>query len=150
MSRIQQPLPDRLICRSSAVRNVKLLVASGCRMRPRTILYSEKLQNQNTSTEPDRVLSDLIVRLGVNPAPCPPLNKNPQMPLTRLRLICACQPVLAGVDLFCDRTVLAPADTLCGSGPVNIAQTYASNGSVSARALDTAVQLLQNFPARLP
>ncbi|MDH7503939.1 MAG: M20 family metallopeptidase, partial [Verrucomicrobiota bacterium] len=43
----------------------------------------------------------------VKPAPCPPLDTNPEIPLVRMFLDCAHQTMPAGVDFFCDAAALA-------------------------------------------
>lgn len=87
----------------------------------------------------------------VKPAPCPPLNTNPEIPLVRMLLDCAQQPMPGGVDFFCDAAVLASAGIpSVVFGPGNIAHAHGPNEWVSIRALDAAVGVLKNFLMRLP
>lgn len=84
-------------------------------------------------------------------APCLPLETNPRLPLVKQFLGILGQRRPAGVDYFCDASVLShggiPSIVF---GPGDIAQAHTSNEWISLVSLERARALLVNFLKSLP
>jgi acetylornithine deacetylase/succinyl-diaminopimelate desuccinylase-like protein len=84
-------------------------------------------------------------------AHCLPLETNPRLPLVRRFLQIARQKKPAGVDYFCDASVLArggiPSVVF---GPGDIAQAHTADEWISQKSLEAAAALLLQFLQSLP
>jgi len=84
-------------------------------------------------------------------APCHPLETNANLPLVRQFLRCAGQKQPAGVNYFCDASVLAgggiPSIVF---GPGDIAQAHTADEWISLASLERGKNLLVNFFESLP
>lgn len=84
-------------------------------------------------------------------APCAPLETDPQLPLIAQFLRVARQPKAAGVDYFCDASVLAHAGTpSIVFGPGDIAQAHTANEWISLAELEKGAVMLSRFLQSLP
>jgi acetylornithine deacetylase/succinyl-diaminopimelate desuccinylase-like protein len=85
------------------------------------------------------------------PAPAPPLETNPNLPLVRQFLHSVGQSKPAGVDYFCDAAVLAgggiPSVVF---GPGDIAQAHTADEWISLAELERGKNLLLKFLKSLP
>lgn len=83
--------------------------------------------------------------------PCLPLETNPRLPLVKQFLRCLGQRRPAGVDFFCDASVLArggiPSVVF---GPGDIAQAHTADEWISLRELEEGADLLVRFLQSLP
>ena len=84
-------------------------------------------------------------------APCLPLETNPRLPLVRQFLKSAGQTKPAGVNFFCDASVLAhrgiPSVVF---GPGDIAQAHTADEWISLASLERGKRILVNFLKSLP
>jgi len=84
-------------------------------------------------------------------APCIPMETNPRLPLVRQLMRCAGQTRTAGVDYFCDASVLShggiPSVVF---GPGDIAQAHTADEWISVASLERAREILVNFLSSLP
>jgi acetylornithine deacetylase len=80
------------------------------------------------------------------PAPCLPLETDPRLPLVRRLMECAGQMQPAGVQFFCDASVLAhggiPSVVF---GPGDVAQAHGKNEWVSVKSVERATACLVRF-----
>jgi acetylornithine deacetylase/succinyl-diaminopimelate desuccinylase-like protein len=83
--------------------------------------------------------------------PCLPMETNPQLPLVREFMRFAGQRQPAGVDFFCDASVLAQGGIpSVVFGPGDIAQAHTADEWISLRSLEEATRLLVCFLQALP
>lgn len=83
-------------------------------------------------------------------ATCLPMETNPNLPLVRQLMKCARQRGLAGVDYFCDASVLAQGGIpSVVFGPGDIAQAHTVDEWISLAELERARALLVNFLSSL-
>lgn len=83
--------------------------------------------------------------------PCLPLETNPRRPLVRQFLRVAGQVEPAGVDFFCDASVLAHGGIpSVAFGPGDIAQAHTPDEWISLRSLEGGTRLLTRFLQSLP
>ena len=84
-------------------------------------------------------------------APCLPMETSPRLPLVRQFLLSASQPKPAGVDYFCDASVLSnggiPSIVF---GPGDIAQAHTADEWISLDSLERGREMLVNFLRSLP
>ncbi len=84
-------------------------------------------------------------------APCLPLETSPALPLVRRFMRCVGQTRPAGVDYFCDASVLAhggiPSVVF---GPGDIAQAHTADEWISLSSLERGKEILVNFLSSLP
>jgi len=84
-------------------------------------------------------------------APCSPLETDPSLPLVRQFMRSASQSRPAGVNFFCDASVLAEAGIpSVVFGPGDIAQAHTADEWVSLAALERAKDILLRFFRSLP
>jgi acetylornithine deacetylase len=84
-------------------------------------------------------------------APCLPLETNPRLPLVREFLKSAGQVRPAGMDYFCDASVLAQGGIpSVVFGPGDIAQAHTADEWISVASLERGRQMLVNFLKSLP
>jgi len=84
-------------------------------------------------------------------APCLPLETNPRLPLVREFLKSAGQTRPAGMDYFCDASVLAQGGIpSVVFGPGDIAQAHTADEWISVASLERGRQMLVNFLKSLP
>jgi len=84
-------------------------------------------------------------------AACLPLETNPRLPLVRQFMRSLGQARAAGVDYFCDASVLARGGTpSVVFGPGDIAQAHTPDEWISLVSLERARQILVNFLSSLP
>ncbi len=84
-------------------------------------------------------------------APCLPLETNPRLPLVAEFMRSAGQSKPAGVDYFCDASVLAQAGTpSVVFGPGDIAQAHTADEWISLADLESSATMLFRFLQRLP
>lgn len=82
---------------------------------------------------------------------CLPLETNSDLPLVRQFLKCAGQKKPAGVDFFCDASVLAAGgipSVVFGAG--DIAQAHTSDEWIALNSLEAGTRLLSKFLGSLP
>lgn len=87
----------------------------------------------------------------VKAAECLPMETSTSLPLVRRFLLCAGQTKPAGVDFFCDASVLSAGgipSVVFGAG--NIAQAHTADEWISLRSLETGTRLLTRFLQSLP
>ena len=83
--------------------------------------------------------------------PCLPLETNPRLPLVRHFLRVAGQSKPAGVDFFCDASVLARGGIASVAfGPGNIAQAHTPDEWIALAQLERGKDLLRHFLQTLP
>jgi acetylornithine deacetylase/succinyl-diaminopimelate desuccinylase-like protein len=84
-------------------------------------------------------------------AACLPMETDPRLPLVRQFLRLARQNKAAGVDYFCDASVLARAGIpSVVFGPGDIAQAHTADEWIGRKSLAAAVALLEKFLRSLP
>jgi acetylornithine deacetylase/succinyl-diaminopimelate desuccinylase-like protein len=84
-------------------------------------------------------------------AACWPMETDSRLPLVRQFLRVAGQKKAAGVDYFCDASVLARAGTASVVfGPGDIAQAHTAEEWIARKSLETAAALLLKFLRSLP
>ena len=84
-------------------------------------------------------------------AHCPPLETDPRLPLVQQFLQTARQKRPAGVDYFCDASILAQGGIpSIVFGPGDIAQAHAADEWIAQKSLEAAVALLLKFLRTLP
>jgi acetylornithine deacetylase len=84
-------------------------------------------------------------------AACWPMETDSRLPLVRQFLRVAGQKKAAGVDYFCDASVLARAGTASVVfGPGDIAQAHTAEEWIAQKSLETAAALLLKFLRSLP
>jgi acetylornithine deacetylase/succinyl-diaminopimelate desuccinylase-like protein len=82
---------------------------------------------------------------------CLPLETDPRLPLVKKFLQTARQKRLAGVDYFCDASILAQGGIpSIVFGPGDIAQAHAADEWIAQKSLEAAVALLLKFLRTLP
>ena len=82
---------------------------------------------------------------------CMALETNPNLPLVSRMMKLAGQTKPAGVDFFCDASIIASGGTpSIVFGPGNIAQAHTADEWISLRSLDRAAALLVRFLRSLP
>jgi acetylornithine deacetylase len=85
------------------------------------------------------------------PAPCGPMETDPRLPLVRRFFHIAGQRRPAGVDYFCDASVLAAAGIpSVVFGPGDIAQAHTAGEWIARGSLERATALLTRFLRSLP
>lgn len=85
------------------------------------------------------------------PSHCLPLETDPRLPLVQKFLHTARQKRLAGVDYFCDASILAQGGIpSIVFGPGDIAQAHAADEWIAQKSLEAAVALLLKFLRTLP
>ena len=85
------------------------------------------------------------------PAACRPMETDARLPLVRQFFLVAGQKKAAGVDYFCDASVLARAGTpSVVFGPGDIAQAHTANEWIARKSLEAATALLIEFLRSLP
>jgi acetylornithine deacetylase len=83
--------------------------------------------------------------------PCRPMETDARLPLVRQFLQIAGQKKAAGVDYFCDASVLAAAGIpSVVFGPGDIAQAHTADEWIARGSLDSATRLLTKFLRSLP
>jgi succinyl-diaminopimelate desuccinylase len=83
--------------------------------------------------------------------PCPPMETNPNLPLVRQFMELAGQKKAAGVDFFCDASVLSTGGIpSVVFGPGDIAQAHTADEWISLESLAGAQRLLAKFLRSLP
>jgi acetylornithine deacetylase/succinyl-diaminopimelate desuccinylase-like protein len=94
----------------------------------------------------------LAVRLAnTKGAPCLPLETDPRRPLVRQFMRCAGSRRPAGVDFFCDASVLSHAGIpSVVFGPGDIAQAHTPDEWISLRELERGAALMLRFLQSLP
>ena len=84
-------------------------------------------------------------------APCLPMETDASLPLVHRLLECAGQPAPAGVDYFCDASVLShggiPSVVF---GPGDIAQAHTADEWISVASLERGLRLMVRFLRSLP
>jgi len=84
-------------------------------------------------------------------APCLPLETNPALPLVRQFLASVGQRKPAGVNYFCDASILAQGGIpSVVFGPGDIAQAHTSDEWIALDSLDRATSMVLNFLKSLP
>jgi len=84
-------------------------------------------------------------------APCLPLETNPALPLVRQFLSSVGQRKPAGVNYFCDASILAQGGIpSVVFGPGDIAQAHTSDEWIAVDSLDRATSMVLNFLKSLP
>jgi acetylornithine deacetylase len=82
---------------------------------------------------------------------CPPLETDPRLPLVRKFLQTARQKRPAGVDYFCDASILAQGGIpSIVFGPGDIAQAHTADEWIGQKSLEAAAALLVKFLRTLP
>ena len=84
-------------------------------------------------------------------APCLPMETNAKLPLVMAFMRCAGQKQPAGVDYFCDASVLSAGGTpSVVFGPGDIAQAHTEDEWIALSSLERARNILVNFLRSLP
>ena len=82
---------------------------------------------------------------------CLPLETDPQLPLVQQFLHAAGQKKPAGVNFFCDASILAQGGIpSVVFGPGDIAQAHTADEWISQKSLEAATALLLEFLRTLP
>jgi len=105
-----------------------------------------------------RELRSLLKRAGLKAevtstkgAPCQPMETDPELPLVQRLMSAARQPRPAGVDYYCDASVLSEAGIpAVVFGPGDIAQAHTADEWISLPSLERAQRILVNYLQALP
>jgi len=122
------------------------------------ILIDRRTLPGETEAQVEREIHSLLRKHGLvvtfdrgRLAPCEPLETDPKLPLVRQFLSSIGQRKLAGVNYFCDASVLSrggiPSIVF---GPGDIAQGHTTNEWIELKSLERGKSILLNFLKSLP